>query len=82
MQAIQTWLKKWWPTLLPGIMALWATYGTQVQAFISTHPLLSAIVTFGYAIFVHLMPSPVASFVHGPDKGSVAIVAAQSSGKP
>jgi hypothetical protein len=56
-----TWLKAWWPTILPGVVALWGAYGTQVQAFISAHPELAGLAAALYAVFSHLMPSPVAN---------------------
>ena len=81
MQAIQTFLKKWWPLIAPGVVAIWGVYGTQVQAFVSAHPSISGVVSVLYIVFVHLMPSPVASFASGPTKGSVMTVKADSAGK-
>lgn len=53
-------LKKWWPSILPGIVALWGVYGTAVQQFVSGHPAVAGVVAAAYAIFAHIMPSPTA----------------------
>ncbi len=51
--------KKYWPSILPGIVGLWGVYGTQIQAFVAAHPSIALVVSMGYAVFAHLMPSPV-----------------------
>jgi len=53
------WLKAWWPTILPGVGALWTAYGHQILGYIAAHPQIAGIVATLYAIFAHLMPSPV-----------------------
>ncbi len=53
-------LKKWWPSILPGLVALWTVYGSQVQHFVSAHPEMSTIFGGLYAVVAHLMPSPAA----------------------
>jgi len=59
MSKVLAFLQKYWPSVLPAVVALWGVYGTQVQSFVSAHPEVAAVVGGLYAIFTHLMPSPV-----------------------
>ena len=52
-------VKKYGPSVLPAIAALWAVYGTQIQNLIAAHPSATAVIGAAYAVFAHLMPSPI-----------------------
>ncbi len=58
MNTIVAVVKKYWPSILPGIVAIWAAYGTSIQHYVSAHPLVASVVAAGYAVFAHLTPSP------------------------
>ena len=54
-------LKKWWPTILAIIVAVWGVVGTQIQAVISAHPVWVTSLGAAGVIVAHLLPSPVKS---------------------
>jgi hypothetical protein len=55
-----TFLKKAWPEIVLAAGALWTVFGTQIQAVISAHPAVSAVIGVLVAVGTHLLPSPVA----------------------
>lgn len=61
MNKVIAFIQKYWPSILPAIVAVWGIYGTQVQHLVSSHPEVSAVVGALYAILAHLMPSPVSA---------------------
>jgi hypothetical protein len=52
-------LKKWYPSIVAGVVALWGVFGTQVQAAVAAHPSVVAVLGPLVVILMHLMPSPV-----------------------
>lgn len=56
-------VKRYWPSIVPVITAIWALYGTAIQHFVASKPMASVIVAAIYAIVAHLMPSPAATKV-------------------
>jgi hypothetical protein len=58
-------VKKWWPSILAAIGALWGVFGTSIQLAVSSHPKLTAVFAALAVIIAHLVPSPVAQPVVG-----------------
>jgi hypothetical protein len=56
-----TLLKKWWPSIIAGVVALWGTFGGQIVTLVATHPKLSSVLASVAVIIAHLVPSPVAA---------------------
>jgi hypothetical protein len=53
-------LKKYWPTIVLIAGAVWGVVGTQVQAAVSAHPSLVAVLGPLVIALAHLLPSPAA----------------------
>jgi len=64
MNAVLTFFKKYWHAILPGIVGLWAVYGSSIKAYVAAHPNESAVIGALYTIFAALMPG-VAGFTAG-----------------
>jgi hypothetical protein len=60
-------IKRWWPTILTAVGALWAAFGPQIQAVVASHPKLSSVLGLILAIATHMLPSPVASSTKSGD---------------
>ena len=52
---------KFWPTLAAIGMSAVAIVTPQVQGAISSHPVVSTVLSMAYAILAHFLPSPVAT---------------------
>jgi hypothetical protein len=56
-------LKKWWPSILAAIVALWGVFGTQAQAIVAAHPAWTAGLGGAAIVIAHLLPSPAAATI-------------------
>jgi hypothetical protein len=54
-------LKKYWPSIVAAVGALWGVFGTQIQAVIAQHPTWTWVGSMIAVIVAHLLPSPVAN---------------------
>jgi hypothetical protein len=54
-----TLLKKWWPSIIAGVVALWGTFGTQIMTLVASYPRLTTVLASLGIIIAHLLPSPV-----------------------
>ena len=54
-------LKKWWPSILASIVALWGVFGTGIQGAVSAHPAVTTVLAGAAVVIAHLLPSPTAS---------------------
>lgn len=52
-------LKRWWPSILAAIAALWGVFGPQMQAVIAGHPDWVAGLAGAAVVIAHLLPSPM-----------------------
>ena len=59
MDALLSLLKKYWPTIVLIAGAVWGVVGTQIQAAVSAHPSLVAVLGPLVVALAHLLPSPV-----------------------
>jgi hypothetical protein len=59
MNGFLTFLKSHWPAILAFGIAAWAQFGTQVTAFVSTHPHLSGWFAFASFAVAYYVKSPL-----------------------
>ena len=52
-------LKRWWPSILLALTALWGVFGTGIQHAISANPKLTAVLGAVAGILAHLLASPL-----------------------
>lgn len=52
-------MTKWLPTIVTLIVTLIGVFTPQVEAFVSAHPAVAALLAGVYAIVKGLLPSPV-----------------------
>lgn len=56
-----TWLKTWWPTILPILIPMFMGILPKLQVLVAAHPVLTSILTGIGWIIAHLTNSPIAS---------------------
>ena len=59
MSSFIAFLKRWYPSIILGVTALWGVFGTGIQHAISANPKLYLALTTALGILMHLLPSPL-----------------------
>lgn len=57
-QKVIAFLKSHWPSFVAFGLALWAQFGTQIEAFVTAHPKYSALAAFVSFTFTYYLKSP------------------------
>jgi hypothetical protein len=65
-------LKKWWPSILVAVGALWSAFGSQIVNYVANHPKWTSVIGALAIILSHLTPSPVSSGSAPPTSGGLS----------
>jgi hypothetical protein len=73
MDTFLTILKRWWPSILAGVGALWGVFGTQIQALISAHPRIDSVLGALAVVIAHMLTSPANATVVAANNANMAV---------